>query len=42
MAAQTDALDALVTHELPLGDLRAACDTARDKHTGAIKVVVRP
>jgi len=42
MAAQPAAIDALVTHELPLADLRAACDTARDKSTGAIKVVVRP
>ena len=42
MAAEPDAIDALVTHELPLADLRAACDAARDKRTGAIKVAVRP
>jgi L-iditol 2-dehydrogenase len=35
-------LGSLVTHELPLADLRAACEVARDKHSGAIKVAVRP
>ena len=34
--------DVVVTHELALDDLRSACEIARDKTTGAIKVVLRP
>ena len=34
--------DRLVTHEFPLADLREACETARDKTSGAIKVALRP
>jgi threonine dehydrogenase-like Zn-dependent dehydrogenase len=32
----------VVTHEYPLAELRAACEAARDKATGAIKVLLRP
>lgn len=34
--------EAVVTHEYALDDLRAACATAHDKSTGAIKVLLRP
>jgi L-iditol 2-dehydrogenase len=42
MAGGGPPLGSLVTHELPLADLRAACEVARDKSSGAIKVAVRP
>jgi L-iditol 2-dehydrogenase len=42
MADGTAPLDPLITHELALADLREACEVARDKGTGAIKVAVRP
>jgi L-iditol 2-dehydrogenase len=34
--------DTVVTHTFPLEEVRAACETARDKRTGAIKVVLEP
>lgn len=34
--------DLVVTHEYALDDLRAACATAHDKSTGAVKVLLRP
>jgi L-iditol 2-dehydrogenase len=34
--------DVVVTHTFPLVDFRQACDTAHDKSTGAIKVLLQP
>ena len=41
-ALQEDYQLKVVTHEYPLSDLRAACATAHDKSTGAIKVLLHP
>ena len=42
LAAGALPADRVVTHEYPLSDLRAACATAHDKSTGAIKVLLHP
>lgn len=42
LAAGALPAERVVTHEFGLTDLRAACDTAHDKATGAIKVLLHP
>jgi len=42
LAAGALPADRVVTHEYALHDLQAACAAARDKSTGAIKVLLRP
>ena len=42
LAAGALPADAVVTHTFGLSDLRQACDTARDKSSGSIKVLIDP
>jgi threonine dehydrogenase-like Zn-dependent dehydrogenase len=42
IAAERDALAALVTHRFPLGQIARAFDVAGDRRGGAIKVSINP
>jgi len=42
IAAHADAMRGLVTHTFPLGDVQKAFETAADKKSGAVKVMLAP
>ena len=42
IAADPDPFDALITHRVPLPEIAAAFETAADKRSGSLRVVVEP
>jgi threonine dehydrogenase-like Zn-dependent dehydrogenase len=42
LAAHEEIADALISHRFPLSDAPRAFETARDRKSGAIKVVLEP